>query len=337
MPPKHELSIDLRSRIIIDYKNGLSQRKIAEKFSVSKTAVQKICFKYKSTGSVQNLPRKGRPKATSSREDALILREIKKQPTNSARKVKETLNLEVSCKTIQRRLKSSGFLSCIQKRKPLISKVNRSKRLVFAKTHIDKGPDFWNKVLWSDESKFELFGSKKRQHVWRKPNEDLKERHLKKNVKHGGGSIMVWGSFAATGVEELFLINGIMEEEDYVKILETNLMKSARKIGLGRRFTFQQDNDPKHTSKVAKNYFKKAKVKLLEWPPQSPDLNPIENLWSILDEKVKLDNRKNKNELFQQLTDAWINIPAETTQKLVESMPRRLRAVLDAKGGATKY
>ncbi len=86
---------------------------------------------------------------------------------------------------------------------------------------------------------------------------------------------MVWGCFSYHGVGLLVFIDGIMDPVKYVNILSNNLEDSARLMGL-ENYTFQQDNDPKHTSRLAKNYFEDKSIDLLPWPPQSPDLNPIE-------------------------------------------------------------
>lgn len=337
MPKALEISNDLRVRIIEDNKNGLSYRKIADKYKISFSGVRHIIKKFEATGLVKNMARSGRKRKTTAREDVRIVRMVKQQPTISSREIGENLNLDVSGLTIRRRIKESGLRSCIQRKKPYISKANTKKRLQFAREHINKDETFWNSIIWSDESKFELFGTKKRKRVWRRSGEALKQSNLQQTVKHCGGSVIVWGCFAACGVGKIKLITETMTGKVYIDILDECLKKSVLKLGISRRYIFQQDNDPKHTCKLAQEYFKKKKIKILEWPPQSPDLNPIENLWSYLDGELPFEQRKNKTEFFNLIRRKWEEISADITQNLILSMNRRLEAVIKAKGGPTKY
>ena len=110
-------------------------------------------------------------------------------------------------------------------------------RLEFAKRNLKDSQTMRNKILWSDETKIELFGMYVKCHVWRKPG-------TIPTVKHGGGSIMLWGCFLEAGTE------GKMNREKYREILDENLIQSAQDLRLGQRFTFQQDNDPKHRAKT---------------------------------------------------------------------------------------
>ena len=110
-------------------------------------------------------------------------------------------------------------------------------------------------------------------------------------VKHGGGGIMLWGF--------LVRIEGMMDGAKYREILEGYLLQSSRDLRLGRRFTFQQDNDPKHTAKATLEWFKGKRLNVLEWPSQSPDLNPTKNLWYDLKIAVHQRNPSNLKELEQ--------------------------------------
>ena len=107
-------------------------------------------------------------------------------------------------------------------------------------------------------------------------------------MKHGGGSIMLWGCFAAGGTGALHKIDGIMREGNYVDILTQHLNTSVRTLKLGRKWVFQMDDDPKHTSKVVAKWLKDNNVKVSEWPSQSPDLSAIENVWAELEKCVRV-------------------------------------------------
>ena len=110
-----------------------------------------------------------------------------------------------------------------------------------------------------------------KRHAWRKPCTNPM-------VKHGGGSIMLWDFFSAAGTGKLVKIEAKMNGEKYREILDENLLQSAQDLKMGQRFTFQQDNDPKHTAKTTHEWLQDKSLNVLLWPSQKPDLNPIEHL-----------------------------------------------------------
>lgn len=341
MGPRKEVSIDEKNLIIQEHKKGKSYRAISKFFNKPFATVQYIIKKFKTTGSVENKPRSGRPKKLSRRDVSLILREVDKNPRISAPKLAESIanstDKTVHPKTIQRALRGQGYASRVPRRKPLISEKNRRLRLEFAKTYLNKDINFWKRVLFTDESKFNLFGNDGRGKVWRKKNAALEPKNVVPTVKHGGGNVMAWGAMAASGVGRLVFIDGIMDRYYYKQLLEHNLQPSVDMLGLGQSWIFQQDNDPKHTAIIVRDWLLYHAPRQLKSPPQSPDLNPIEHVWDVLKRKIAHVDVPNKQKLKDALQKCWSEITPDVTENLVASMPRRLQAVIDAKGGPTKY
>jgi hypothetical protein len=178
------------------------------------------------------------------------------------------------------------------------------------------------------------FNGKKR--VWRRPGERLNPAVTVGTVKHDK-KIMVWGAFCAHGVGILHRIEGIMMKEHYNFILQNVMLPSADMLFGRENWIFQQDNDPKHTAIIDKELIREEGITTFQWPSQSPDLNPIENLWSILDYQCKSRRPSNEAQLFTTLQNAWRALPRDLLEHLVASMPNRCKAVIESDGMPTKY
>lgn len=336
-----ETTIAERNIVINLFKQQKSQREIAEILSKSRSTVKSIIKRYQESGNTKNKPRSGRPTKVSERLERSIVRQIKENPKKTAPKIAtdlaESNYVHVTPQTVRNILKKNGYNGRVARKKAMVSKANKKKRLDFAVRHENRPQSFWNKVLWSDESKFELFSTKRRVNVWRKANTALDPKHLVPTVKHGGGSVMVWGCMSTAGPGNLVFIDGKMDQYVYKNILKENVIQSAQKLGIDSDFIFQQDNDPKHTARSVTRWLTENVENVLEWPAQSPDLNPIEHLWDHLDRQIRKRTISSKNQLKSVIEEEWNKIPATVTQKLVASMSHRLQAVQKSKGFPTKY
>jgi len=122
----------------------------------------------------------------------------------------------------------------------------------------------------------------------------------------------------------------------YKHILETQMLPYAR-YHMPQVFMFQQDNDPKHKSRSVMDFLNGKSVELLNTPPQSPDLNPIEHMWGYVKTKLRLKKSQNHEVLWQNIQECWEEIDSDCIGKLILSMQKRCQAVIKAKGGPTKY
>jgi len=319
----------------------LSTREIANRTGVSQSTICNIKKK--------QLPRRkgkksGRPSILKTRHQRLILRKITSGQLNTAVDIQHYLqeaeNINIHADTIRNCLKEAGLKSFPKVKKPLLTKRHIQQRLDFAHKYQYWTVDDWKRVIWSDETKINRLGSDGRKWGWKKPGTPLQQHHIQPTVKHGGGHLMVWGCMTAHGVGNLVRIDSTLNAELYCGILDEHLASSVEYYGDSlANFIFQQDNDPKHTSKLAQQWFADHEIEVLYWPAQSPDLNPIEHLWVYL--KRRLSNYEfmptSMHELWIRLEQEWNAIPASVCIDLIESMPRRIAAVLKAKGRYTKY
>ena len=157
------------------------------------------------------------------------------------------------------------------------------------------------------------------------------------SVKHGNGGIMVWGCIGYEGVGKLTVVDGIIDSIKYTRILSTCLDESIDQLGISDVAIFQQDNATVHTSKYTKEFFEINGINTMEWPAQSPDLNPIENVWAYIEVELKKHVIKNKSQLAEKINEIWNNIPPSYIKKLNMSIPKRIEMVIRNKGGHIPY
>ena len=340
MKPKSNLDRKKRAIVNAFAQDGLSVRQIAAKLKIPKSTVHDTITRYKETHFNCDKPRSGRPRITSEAENKSIILLSKRERRKTAPEIQADFNsghgTNVSVNTVKRRLPDVGLYGRVAKKKPLLRKVNKTKRLQWAKQHKNWSVEDFKKVLWTDESKFEIFGNKRRSYVRRFAHEKSMPNCISPTVKHGGGSIMVWGAFSFNGVSRLHRIDEILDAKGYHQILIHQAVPAGKEL-IGPGFIMPQDNDPKNSSKLCKTYLqnkqKDRTLKIMEWPAQSPDLNPIELVWDELDRQVRKQCLSSKETLWIALEKTWEQLEPTVLEKLVNRMPRIVAKVLKAKGG----
>ncbi len=260
-PHGKELSEDLKKIIVALHKNGVGYKKISKTLKLSCSTVAKTIQRFNRTGSTQNRPRHGRPKKLSACAQRYIQRLCLGNRCMSAASIAAEVEgvggQPISAQTIRRTLHQIGLHGCHPRRKPLLKMMHKKARKQFAEDRQTKNMYYWNHVLWSDETKINYLVQMVSRRVWWQPGEKYKDKCVLPTVKHGGGSVMVWGCMSAAGTGELQFIKGTMNANMYCDILKQRL---------GCRAVFQHDNDPKHTSKTTTALLKKQRVKLMDLP-----------------------------------------------------------------------
>lgn len=323
--------------IIIQYhRDGRSVREIARTLKLAKSTVQNCIQRFKTTGSGESRPRSGRPRVTDKRHDSRMKRLVLMNPSLTSSDIKECMQSPASTRTIRRRLVIDFNLrSRRPAKKPLLTPAQMKKRVEFCHRHKDWTVQQWSQVLFSDESTFCQFGSSVSR-VRRLPNTRFLPQNTVSTVKHSP-KVMVWGCFAAAGRGSLVFVpvGKTVDAKFYLDMLKDRLQRSMTLLNCQ---VFQQDSAPCHTAKSVKNWMQSERVTVLEWPGNSPDLNPIENLWFMMKRKVRKHAPTSMADLQYWIKRVWVQeVTNESCARLATSMPRRIQAVLSSRGKMTKY
>ena len=167
-----ELSKDIRDKIVDLQKAGMGYKKISKQLGEKLTTVGAIIRKCKKHKVTANLPRSGAPRKISSRGISMMMRKVRDQPSTTQEKLVHDLNAvgtTVTKRTISYTLHREGLKSCCMRKVPLLKKAHVQAHLKFVKEHLDDPEEAWE-VMWSDETKIELFGINSTRRVWRKRN-----------------------------------------------------------------------------------------------------------------------------------------------------------------------
>ena len=221
--------------------------------------------------------------------------------------------------------------------KPLLTANHRRLRLESAQRWRNLTVAHWQHVIFSDESRFQLYLVGGRLRVRRLPGERFRPGCQAHRVQAGGGFVQVWGAFHSSAKSPLVLNDGYLTGVLYRGILQNTLVPFARHY-FGDNYRYQDDNAT-HRARVVLDFLQQGNVTKMEQPPRSPDCNPIEHLWDELGRAISsMDNPPQNLDVFRQaLLDKWVQIPVQRLQRLVASMPRRLAAIIAARGGNTRY
>lgn len=318
---------------------GQSQAEVAQHLNVNQSTISRLWNRFQETGSTADRLRTGRTRATTPAQDRYIrLRHLRNRFLPASSTV-QALNgvLRLSDQTVRNRLHAAGLRARRPVRGAVLTPRHQRDRLQWATQHRPWTiRNDWRHIWFSDESRFLLQRHDRRQRVYRRRNERYHENCVAEAPPHGGGGVMVWGAISYTGRSRLVLIQGNLNAQRYIdEILRPEVLPLVAVPGA----IFQQDNARPHTARLTTQFLAANNVNGLPWPSMSPDLNPIEHMWDVLDRRVRerVNAPANMRELFQALQQEWATIPAQTVRNLIQSMPRRCRAVIAARGGHTPY
>lgn len=343
MPFRRHLTVEEASRAIGLLQSGLSQRQVGERFNVSHSVISRLLARFQQTNSVKQRQKSGRPRKTTVRQDRQIVLLAKRNRMSSAvslnRDVRTATGVRMSVQTVRNRLHASGLHARKPAVRPPLTADHRNRRLQFGRDHVNWRVRNLRPVLFTDESRFCLDFNDGRRRVWRQKNERFKNCCVAEHDRFGGGSIMVWGGISYDGCTDLYVIrNGSLTGVRYRdEILAPIVRPFAGAIG--DDFILMDDNARPHRSRLVNQYLEQETIERMDWPAKSPDLNPIEHAWDILQRRIS--NRQNPPNILQELADAlvqeWSAIPQADFRRLIGSFPNRCREVIRARGGHTRY
>ncbi|KAJ2922344.1 hypothetical protein H1R20_g14755, partial [Candolleomyces eurysporus] len=311
----HKLSSTSISHILYLLDSGESAASIHHQTGYGIATISRLCSEHRPNLSK---PSGGRPRLLTDTSINYANRVIRTGKVNNAMQAAVMLcnqsAKKFSTQTLHRRLKESGMTAVVKKKRPKLQARHKRARLEFAERHAEWTIEDWKKVIWSDETKINHLGSDGRKYVRKEDREGLSDRLVEGTVKFGGGNLMMWGCMTWDGVGYATKIDGKMDGELYTKILGNEFIKTLEYFGYDiEDVIFQQDNDPKHTSRKAKIWFSDNDVEVLKWPAQSPDTNPIEHLWHYLKRRLETyeEPAKSVGELWTRVEKEWDGIPVE--------------------------
>lgn len=331
-----------RARIVDYIDSGLSTYEVARRVMHHPTTVARVYKRYYQNHDFYHSKSKpGRPRKLTRSDVQFAALMLAQNKARNVTELQQKYFKGVSAETLRQALKKIGLFARVRRKVPHIPAKNRRFRRAWCRYTITLPRSYWSHIIYSDECRAKLFGSDGLDWCWQRQYEVFDARYTKKYVAHDHEQVMVWGCITSAGAGRLRRIDGTLDAEKYVSVLEQGLLGTLKDYNLNPlEVVFQHDNDPKHKSRKAQDWLLKLNSFLvLPWPSNSPDLNVIENIWAHLKRCIRRRSVKPRNadELWAALEEEWLSIDPSVIVNLYNSIPRRIRAVLKNRGRATRY
>lgn len=337
------LSPEQVARALALIEDGHSQRNAARTLNVPETTLRDAIRRYYETGLCTRKQGSGRPRKTDATDDRFLtlyaLRNRTATASETSFQIRRARNVVISPDTVRRRLAEANLRPRVPATGPLLTKQHKRARLTFARAHQHWEQNDWENILFTDESRYNVFASDGRIRVYRRPGERYAPCNITGEVQYGGGSVHVWGGICARAKTELHVFGrGNVNAHVYITDILQDLVMPFSEF-IGENFTLMQDNAKPHAARVTVDYLEEVGIPTLRWPARSPDLNPIEHVWDQVGRRINHRNNPplSLNDLRTAVVEEWDNLPQGRVQDLISSMPRRLQEVIRQRGGNTHY
>lgn len=316
----------------------LSEREIARRLELSPSTVHYWITRR----GEKSKTKQGRPRVTHPELDNALYEACTKEPFLSAVDLQKNHAPLCCVDTIRNRLKEKGLKCRVPARKPFLNDRHRQLRYTFARSHLHWSIDKWNTVVFSDEKIFRS-SSRGALRVYRPKHGS--DRYDDKYLVHSSNpasvgtprfTICVWMAFGGS-VRRLHRVEQKTLNSEYYT---TRILSSIEDELCEENLIFMQDLSSIHTSKLTKQWLAQRNIAVMDdWPPKGPDMNPVENVWAELVRRVEKLKKgfRNRDELWDDILQAFQDLPDSYFQNLISSMPRRVRTVASKHGGWSKY
>lgn len=308
----------------------VSGHTVATRLNISKSTVYNYLTMWKKQIPVEEIKPQGRPPKISSSQRSILGRFVSRQevPTSKslARSISSAQGRSISPRTVRRHLDLMGYKNSVPRPIPLLTPIHKQRRVEWCRKHADFD---WKNVIFSDETYIEV--NLRVTPIWHKSGARPTVSKPKFRAK-----IMCWGAISMRFKSSLAIVEGTMNSNRYIETLKTYLLRNKSKKTI-QQMVFQQDGASCHTSKATSDFLSTIGLTVLPWPANSPDLNPIENIWAILKQNVENRGAMTKNELVKVVSEEWDALDMELINRTINSMKKRTSQVIVRQGLKCDY
>lgn len=334
---------------LVMHHDGRDMKDIASELNVSKSFIRRARCRLQRYGHLMDRPRAGRPSVSTDRDKRMVKYKAVRQNCYSAQKMSRELRdesgVQMNRQQVSQELRRCGFKRYGNKFVVEPTKRWTHERKKFYDSY--HGVD-WKRVAFSDEKVFDL-SPDNRVKLYARSYEEAQKKYKQQPDRYTN-KVKVWGIITAAGVGPLIAVEQNMNSEGFrdkvlQKVMATRYYqgKLFRKTNCApARWLFQQDNASFHKGPSVRKFFKEHQICPLVWPPRSPDLNPIENIWSIVDANLKRNivsqnTSMSPDQIYEEVLKAWNMVTSEQCNAVVGSMPSRLAQLKKGKYCMLKY